>query len=660
MTKVSRYAALLLTSLVVQAADSDVFTLGRVEIVAKQQPVNTAMEEVVDNEIVVKHNLKNMVEAAQLVPGVTLDHTGNRNEFNVMVRGFDSKQVPLFIDGIPVYIPYDGNVDLARFTTADISELRVAKGFSSVLYGANTLGGAINIVSKRPVKSWEGTLAAEFITGESSDTSGYETSFNIGTNQGNWYMQMGGSYFDRDAFSISDNFAFNEIQPDKTRENAEQKDQKISFKMGFTPNETDEYVIGFSDQRAEKETPLYAGTDEDEYPRYWTWPNYDKQSIYFFSNTAVGKGYVKSRVYYDTFDNSLYAYKNETFSSTRFQSIYEDYTYGATVEVGYPIVEKNMLRMALTFKDDVHEENDLGEPQSTYEDRTISLGIEDTYEFSDQISVVAGISYDQRESVEATEYDEDTGFTSLPTETTHALNPQIGLFHSYKNGDQVRATVSRKTRFANIKDRYSSKLGYTLPNPDLKAEKATHYEIGYTTLLNDKVRLDTAIFQSDIDDAMEYIEVEDSDGSLIEQKVNIAEVQNRGVELAVAAMMSDTLELGGSYSYLRRKNKSAVEVEIAASPKHKIYTYANWDFAPQWELIASARYESSRISRVHKRGAILESDSFTVANVKVGYKVMKDLNIELGARNITDEDYEYDEGYPQPGRTWFTSVRYSF
>ena len=31
-----------------------------------------------------------------------------RNEKTLTVRGFDSRQVPLFIDGIPVYVPYDG------------------------------------------------------------------------------------------------------------------------------------------------------------------------------------------------------------------------------------------------------------------------------------------------------------------------------------------------------------------------------------------------------------------------------------------------------------------------------------------------------------------------------------------------------------------------
>ncbi len=94
--------------------------------------------------------------ALALAPGVSFVRIGSRNETAVYVRGFDMRQVPLFIDGIPVYTPYDGYADLERFTTFDVAEVRVSKGFASVLYGPNALGGAINVVSRRPAARLEG------------------------------------------------------------------------------------------------------------------------------------------------------------------------------------------------------------------------------------------------------------------------------------------------------------------------------------------------------------------------------------------------------------------------------------------------------------------------------------------------------------------------
>ena len=95
------------------------------------------------------HHRLDASHALDLLSGLSLSNVGGRNESMVYVRGFDLRQVPVFIDGIPEYVPYDGYVDLARFTTFDLSEITVTKGFSSVLYGANAMGGAINLRVKK-------------------------------------------------------------------------------------------------------------------------------------------------------------------------------------------------------------------------------------------------------------------------------------------------------------------------------------------------------------------------------------------------------------------------------------------------------------------------------------------------------------------------------
>jgi iron complex outermembrane recepter protein len=39
---------------------------------------------------------------------------------------------------------------------------------------------------------------------------------------------------------------------------------------------------------------------------------------------------------------------------------------------------------------------------------------------------------------------------------------------------------------------------------------------------------------------------------------------------------------------------------------------------------------------------------------------MKGLQIEAGVRNSFDKDYELSEGYPMPGRTYFSNLTYRF
>ena len=64
----------------------------------------------------------------------------------------------MFLDGVPLYVPYDGYVDFGRFTTFDLARIEVASGAASLLYGPNILGGAINLISRRPERPFEADL----------------------------------------------------------------------------------------------------------------------------------------------------------------------------------------------------------------------------------------------------------------------------------------------------------------------------------------------------------------------------------------------------------------------------------------------------------------------------------------------------------------------
>jgi outer membrane cobalamin receptor len=161
--------------------------------------------------------------ALALAPGVSFARVGQRNETTVYVRGFDNRQVPVFVDGIPVYTPYDGYADLERFTTFDMAELQVSKGFTSVIYGANTLGGAINVVSRRPATRLEGT--AGFFAGTGESASGY---VNLGTRAASWYLQGGASYLTADQVRMSADFAPAKYEDGGARENSYRHDGKFN------------------------------------------------------------------------------------------------------------------------------------------------------------------------------------------------------------------------------------------------------------------------------------------------------------------------------------------------------------------------------------------------------------------------------------------------
>src|SRR5262249_25264370 len=107
-----------------------------------------------------RHQALTVDEAIEYLPGVSVDHKAPRNQTGISVGGFDSRQVPLYIDGIPAYVPFDGYVDLTRYLTSDVAAVQVAKGYSSPLLGPNLLGGVVNVVSRQPQKDFEGQAFA--------------------------------------------------------------------------------------------------------------------------------------------------------------------------------------------------------------------------------------------------------------------------------------------------------------------------------------------------------------------------------------------------------------------------------------------------------------------------------------------------------------------
>lgn len=642
-------------------APENVFNLGRIEVSAKGEDIKNGTVEVLPEEEMRAFNRDTVASALNLLPGVTASHVGARNEGMIYVRGLDGKHVPMFLDGVPIYVPYDGYPDLNRFTTFDLSEITLSKGFTSVLYGPNTMGGAINLISRRPAETFEGSAGAGWSTG-----SGYEGYINVGTNQKLWYAQGGASYLNSDYFVLSDDFHQKATEDGGRRENSYYWDRKYNLKFGLTPAEGHEYAISYWNQHGVKGTPPYAGTDSTQKIRYWQWPYWDKEGYYFNSRTPTGeKGYVKTRLYYDTYKNSLATYDNGTYTTiTRSKgnsvSNYDDYTYGASIEVGTTLLPKNLVKIAGHYKKDVHrEQDDWNLPSERTEEEIFSIGVEDTITVTDRICVILGVGYDTNKTSEAETYNSTTKrMTDLEKGSAGAWNPQGGLFYSLTDTAKVNFSISRKTRFPSIKDKYSYRWQTAIPNPDLDPERAINYEMGYQDILFRRVALRAAAFYRDIKDYIQSVTVPDPDDSTKtkSQNRNMGHVEQYGMEVELSAPLTDMIESGFNYTYIDNNNRSSSD-KLTDVPEHKFFLYTKFTPLKPLSVLADIEYDSKRWSSTN---GVRVAKGFTLVNAKVMYEITKGLRMEAGVRNLFDKNYELNEGYPMPGRTYFSNLTYRF
>lgn len=602
-----------------------------------------------------------VAKALNLLPGITLSAVGPRNEAMVYLRGFDLRQVPLLIDGIPVYVPYDGYVDLARFTTFDLAEVNVSKGYTSVLYGPNALGGAINLISRRPVKKFEFNGASGWLSG------GYRTNINIGTNLGKFYVQGGASYLSRDSFPLAKDFTPAKTEEGGWRNNSYGKDEKFNLKVAFTPTAKSEYALSYIHQHGSKGTPVYAGRDTlnslYKNPRFWQWPAWDKQSLYFISNTAFAAGrYLKPRLYYDKFVNQLNSYNDATYTAISrpyaFKSFYNDYTFGGIAEYGQRLGAADDIKATIQYKHDVHRENNEGEPVRTMSDATFTVGVENELHFSPQVLLRTGLSYNNRSSITAQNYNSTTKqVTDYPGNRNDAVNVQGRLEYKPGEGNELAFSVARKTRFATTKDRYSYRLGTAIPNPDLKAESAANYELGYNRSGNQRAHWQAALFYSKISNTiLTVMNVERNVVSNVwqSQLQNVGGSEYFGGEAGAEYAFSPSLKAGANYTFIKRNNLTNPALYFVDVPRHKAFAFLQYAFKTRISAQVNGEYNSERYSTSYGT----RSPSFFLLNTTVSVHLWKWFSVEGGINNIFDKNYSLVEGYPEPGRNYFANLLY--
>ena len=94
-------------------------------------------------------------EAIKFLPGILGDGTVG-TEVNALsgqlIRGSNTGQVLILLDGRPINNAGSGGFDLSEFTTNNIQRIEVLPGGGSTLYGSDAIGGVINIITRRPTE----------------------------------------------------------------------------------------------------------------------------------------------------------------------------------------------------------------------------------------------------------------------------------------------------------------------------------------------------------------------------------------------------------------------------------------------------------------------------------------------------------------------------
>lgn len=153
--------------------------LDEITVTASARTLNRQMSPVVVNQLTTKTfeatNSTSLSQGLNYMPGLRVEtNCQNCGTQEVRINGLEGQYSQMLIDGQPVFSSLSKMYGLEQMPTNMIEQVEVIRGGGSVLYGANAIGGVINIITKEPEKnSYQAKYNLSLIDGKSADNTLY-------------------------------------------------------------------------------------------------------------------------------------------------------------------------------------------------------------------------------------------------------------------------------------------------------------------------------------------------------------------------------------------------------------------------------------------------------------------------------------------------------
>ncbi|MEO1272510.1 MAG: TonB-dependent receptor plug domain-containing protein, partial [Myxococcota bacterium] len=178
-----------------------VVTGSRTEKRLADTPVAT---EVITREEMIQAGAENVAEVLQEKAGVQINRSFAGA--TVQMQGLGSEYVLVLVDGQRVNGRIGGAVDMERFTVENIERIEIVRGASSALYGADALGGVINIITRKadqPFRVEANAKVGTTQTPSSLDSAdGIDLRGSLSAKSGGTSGRLTGSWHDFEAYDL--------------------------------------------------------------------------------------------------------------------------------------------------------------------------------------------------------------------------------------------------------------------------------------------------------------------------------------------------------------------------------------------------------------------------------------------------------------------------
>ena len=587
---------------------------------------NISSEKISDN------NYQTMSELFRNIGGVDVQtaHDNGRNA-NFSIRGSSdykpggyNNRVLVLLDGFQISMPYSGSIDWNAMPLDFLDRVEVVKGPVSSLYGQNSMGVIINLVTKN--------YSDEF--------------YNI--------KATVGSYDSKDLnltmSNVTDNISYTALLQHKKgnghRFNAQYEQNNFYTKIFNKKQDLSVSLI------ANKSINGQPGFFVEDRPSLTSYRISNRDSVYlqlFKKQTLDANNNIVYSLSMNHFYTNYFDREDTPLEEIQEQTFYNDTSLNLRAEYQKLISTKLYL---IFGSDIILEQSDISIYRNIYDDLKQVTGgffVQNRIQLSERLLLGLGLRFDYRNVDRGDEF----SYKSFSD-----VSPKINLTFKRDTFSTWNFAFSKGFRSPSLSElflQYESDYGLnTQGNPNLEPEQLYGLDISFDRTNKTNLTYSVSTFYYNYKDMIDFVY------GLPVIALNRSDISSNGLETNISYKINRNLDLDLGYTYLRVDDINNVD-PILYRPKHKFISSIKHK-SKNISNIISMRYQSKQDyqnflsdEREYEGSEIKfpieQLDSLILFNYIGTYELNNNHKVSLKISNLFDKQYELIQDFPMPGRT---------
>ena len=590
-----------------QAAGDDPLTINVTAARTPQSNVDTlASVTVIDRDEIERRQAHSVQDALRGVPGLSFSNNGGLGKAtSVFLRGAESDQVLVLVDGVRVGSATLGTTSIQDIPIDQVERIEVVRGPRSSLYGADAIGGVIQIFTRKGGGALTPRLS---LGGGSHGTQDYSAGLSGGGERG-WF-NIGASHLQTRGFNSCDGLPFPPgggcftDEPDHDGYRNTGLSARAGYRLTDSLSAEAHYLRGEGEN--EYDGSVFSSNSSD-YTQDVLGARMDWQVLPAWQMSLSGG---RSRDLADAFHDDSF---RSAFNSNR---------YSASWLNVFAIGAAQRLTLGADWLDD-------------------------------RVSGTTDYDQDSRDNAAGfAQYQGQFGSHELTAAVRRDDNQQFGghttgsLAWGYRFSPTLRVMASWGSAFKapTFNELYFPFFG----NPSLDPEEANSYELGVAGQ-HGAVDWSLNLYRTDIDELIGF------DASFV--PVNIDKTRIRGLE-AIASTRLAGWDLAANLSVLDPENRGQDANRGNQLPRRaKLLGRLDADRSlGAWRLGASLYGEGRRYDDIANT---TELGGYVTFDLRAAYALTRDWSLEGKLANALDKHYRTAGLFNQDGRNAMLTVRYA-